>query len=157
MTRNRPCARAARPAKRPQRPPDIRADHRLSAADRRPHRFAEHRVDAGTAVLHFARNTDDRALAIRDPRSIEQFHQVWHRVANLRSPGIPPAGASFRQVSGPSCGGCGFLAAKSLADFTERASGDHRSRRMGGHCCFHKRRTDRRDCLRLLKDRNPPT
>ena len=35
---------------------DIRADHRLSASDRRPHRFAEHRVDAGTAVLHLARN-----------------------------------------------------------------------------------------------------
>jgi hypothetical protein len=36
-------------------------------------------VNAGTAVLHFARNTDDRAFAIRDCGSVEQFHQLWHQ------------------------------------------------------------------------------
>jgi len=40
----------------------IRSDHRLPTTDRRPHRFSEHRVDAGTAVLHFARNTNDAPL-----------------------------------------------------------------------------------------------
>jgi hypothetical protein len=43
---------------------DIRSDHPLSAADRRPHRFPEHWMDAGAAVLHFASDTDDRALAV---------------------------------------------------------------------------------------------
>jgi hypothetical protein len=68
------------------------------------------------------------------------------RVANLRSPGIPPVGASFvSKVNGSSRGGYGFLPGKSRADFTERASVDHRSRRMEGHCCSHIHRTDRQD------------
>ena len=41
------------------------------------------------------------------------------RVANLRSPGIPPAGASSRtKVSSPSCPEFRFPPAKSRADFT---------------------------------------
>jgi hypothetical protein len=43
---------------------DIRSDDRLSAADRRPHGFAEHRVNARTAMLHFASNPDDRTLPL---------------------------------------------------------------------------------------------
>jgi len=45
----------------------------------------------------------------------------------------------------------------SICFITERANGDHHQRRMVGHCCSHKRHTDRQDCLWLLKDRNPPT
>src|ERR1700719_3845085 len=30
------------------------------------------------AMLHFASNTNDRAFAIRDGGSVEQFHQLWH-------------------------------------------------------------------------------
>jgi hypothetical protein len=56
----------------------IRSDHRLSTADRRPHRLPEHRVNAGTAMLHFARNADDRTFAIGDSGSVEQLHQLWH-------------------------------------------------------------------------------
>jgi Asp-tRNA(Asn)/Glu-tRNA(Gln) amidotransferase A subunit family amidase len=40
--------------------PDIRPYHRFSAADRCPHRFAKHWMDAGTAVLHFPSGTDHR-------------------------------------------------------------------------------------------------
>lgn len=36
----------------------IRSDHRFSAADRRPHRFPEHWVDARTSMLHFATHWD---------------------------------------------------------------------------------------------------
>ena len=58
----------------------IRSDDRLSTTNRGSHRFPEHRVDTGTAVLHFARNTDDRSLAIRDCGSVEQLHQFWHEL-----------------------------------------------------------------------------
>jgi hypothetical protein len=34
----------------------------------------------------------------------------------------------------------------SLCFITEKANGDHHWRRMVGHCCSRKRRTDRRDC-----------
>ena len=49
---------------------DIRSDHRLSAADRSPHRFAEHGVDTGTAMLHFACDADSSAFAIGDRGSV---------------------------------------------------------------------------------------
>src|SRR5215471_20799323 len=57
---------------------DIRSDDRLPTADRGPHRFSEHRVDAGTAMLHFAANADDSTLAVGDGGSVEQLHQFWH-------------------------------------------------------------------------------
>jgi hypothetical protein len=51
----------------------------------------------------------------------------------------------FASIQGQSCRAVNS-AREALADFTERASGDHRSRRKVGHCCFHKCRTDRQDC-----------
>src|SRR5207248_3336227 len=57
----------------------VRPDYRLSAADRSPHRFAEHRMNARTAMLHFASNANDRAFAIRDCGSVEQLHQLGHQ------------------------------------------------------------------------------
>ena len=43
---------------------DIRPYYRFSAADRCPHRFAKHRVNARTAMLHLASNPDDRTLPL---------------------------------------------------------------------------------------------
>src|ERR1700751_5361603 len=69
---------------------DIRSDHRLPTTDRRPHRFAELRVDAGTAMLHFTRDAHDRAFAVGDRGSVEQFYQLWHQ----SFPNIAPASKS---------------------------------------------------------------
>ena len=66
---------------------DIRSDYRLSAADCRPHGFPEHRMYARTAVLHFARNTNDRTLAIRDCGSVEQLEEARKVVALAVEPG----------------------------------------------------------------------
>jgi len=51
---------------------DVRSDYRLAAADCRPHRFSEHRVDARTAVLHLPCDTNDRAFAIGDYGSVNR-------------------------------------------------------------------------------------
>ena len=66
MTTNRLYARAARRKQRLQHGHlDVRSDHCFSTANRSPHRFAKHRMDTRTAVLHFARDANDRALAYR--------------------------------------------------------------------------------------------
>jgi len=39
-------------------------------------------------MLHFARNTDDRILAIGDRRSVEQLHQLWHEALAEHRPGL---------------------------------------------------------------------
>jgi hypothetical protein len=36
-------------------------------------------MDAGTAVLHFASDTNDRAFAVGNCGSVEQLHQLWHQ------------------------------------------------------------------------------
>ena len=56
----------------------VRRDRRLTAADRGPHRLAEHRVQAGAALFHLSVDTYDRALAVGDARSIEQLDELGH-------------------------------------------------------------------------------
>src|SRR5690242_17467813 len=79
---------------------DIRSDHRLSAAYRGPHRFAEHRMDAGTAMLHFARNADDRTLAIGDRGSVEQLHQFWHESLTQHRTGLEQRSQILGELTG---------------------------------------------------------
>src|SRR5215469_753648 len=79
---------------------DIRSDHRLPATDRRPHRFAEHRVDAGTAMLHFASDTNDSAFAIRDGGSVEQLHQLWHQALPEHSTGLEQRSQILDELTG---------------------------------------------------------
>src|SRR5439155_4126398 len=53
--------------------------HGLATADRGPHWLAQHRVDAGAAVLHLAVDADECALAVRDCWLIEQLDELWHQ------------------------------------------------------------------------------
>jgi hypothetical protein len=55
-----------------------RGDHGLATAERCPHRLAQHRLAAGTAMLHFAVDADDRALAIGDGWCVEQLGELRH-------------------------------------------------------------------------------
>jgi hypothetical protein len=75
----------------------VRRDHCLAAADRGPHRLAEHRVHASAAVLHFAVDPDDCTLAVGDGRSrtVEQLDELGMR----RSPSSAPAPNSGRRSS----------------------------------------------------------
>src|SRR5277367_5940485 len=56
--------------------------------------------NTGTAVLHFARNPDDRAFAIRDYRSVEQFHQVWHQTLSEHLSGLEQRSQIFDELTG---------------------------------------------------------
>jgi hypothetical protein len=68
----------------------VRGDHRLAPTDRGPHRLAQHRVDAGAAMLHLAVDADDCALAIGDGWSVEQLDELRMSL----SPNIAPASNS---------------------------------------------------------------
>ena len=50
-----------------------------AATDCGTHRPAQHRMDAGIAMLHFAGNPDQRALATAGGGAIEQPYQLWHQ------------------------------------------------------------------------------
>jgi len=73
----------------------VRRDHSLAAADRGPHRLAEHRAHASAAVLHFAVDPDDCTLAVGDGRrrTFEQLDELGMR----RSPSSAPASNSGRR------------------------------------------------------------
>ena len=58
--------------------PHVRRDYCLAAADRAPHRLAEHRVHASAAVLHFPVDPDDCILAVGDGRTVEQLDELGH-------------------------------------------------------------------------------
>src|SRR6266436_9509677 len=79
---------------------DIRPDHRLAAADCGPHRFAEHWMDAGTAVLHFVSNPDDCTFAVRDCGSAEQLHQLWHQALPEHRTGLEERSQIFDELTG---------------------------------------------------------
>ena len=91
---------------------DIRSDDRLPAADRGAHRFPEHRVDAGTAVLHFASDANYSTFAAGNCGSVERLHQIWretlseHRTRELTTNGLLitaiPAAPSLTPAGSPS-------------------------------------------------------
>src|SRR5205823_4205357 len=58
---------------------DVGGYHGLATAYRGPHRLAQHRGDACTAVLRLAVDADECALAVRDCRSAEQLDQLRHQ------------------------------------------------------------------------------
>ena len=57
----------------------VRRDYRLAAADHGPHRLAERRVDASTAMLHLTVDAYDRALAVRDGWPVQQLDELGHQ------------------------------------------------------------------------------
>jgi len=56
----------------------VRRDHRLAAAYRGPHRLAEHRVNAGAAVLYLAADANQCALADYADYMIRYQHQTYN-------------------------------------------------------------------------------
>jgi len=57
-------------------------------------------VDAGTAVLHFTRDADDRAFPIRDRGSVEQLHQLWHKPFAEHGTGLEQRAQIFDELTG---------------------------------------------------------
>src|SRR5260370_33645023 len=80
-------------------PLHIRSDHRLPTTDRRPHRFAERRMHARTAMLHFARDAHNRAFAIGDCGSAEQLDQLWHQALPEHRTGLEQRPQIFDELT----------------------------------------------------------
>jgi hypothetical protein len=54
----------------------------------------------GTAVLHFASDTDDRALAVGDCGSVEHLHQLWHQALAEHRPGLEQRSQILDELTG---------------------------------------------------------
>jgi hypothetical protein len=53
-------------------------------------------MDAGTAMLHLASNTDNRAFAVRDCGSAEQSHQLGRQALAAHGTGLEQRSQDLR-------------------------------------------------------------
>ena len=120
---------------------DVRSDHRLPSADRGSHRFPKHRVDAGTAVLHFASDANYSTFAAGNCGSVERLHQTWHetlsedRTRELTTNGLLitaiPAAPSLTPAGSPSFDR--RIAASLIYHLQRRTYADHLDAEMRRH------------------------